>query len=350
MENYAETRHALIELFPNIAFDAFKLLHITSSTLATTEADDKLMAIALAELIDLAGFNTKDVLNITAIEQGLSQHCFEIKMKQRCIIAKKFSQVTSLTKEVMVLKQLKESGLVPKLLSYSQHIMLMSKLPGKPLSILANCREKFEQLISTMVSFHGYSQHISHQLTLFPPLLLPEILSELYEYANLTVAQKSMLNRFIQPMLKGCEYLLASSTQQQSSITHVLCHGDFNTTNVLISDKNSYLIDFESASIMPIEYDLAMMLAVNELSKNEITEAVELYQHIFDDQSAECFTSNNEINKANQPILTPLLVQYYYFIALSINGLWYLGKYLAEGDVALLNKANKQFSLAGVSL
>ena len=61
------------------------------------------------------------------------------------------------------------------------------------------------------------------------------------------------------------------------SIEQVLCHGDANFSNAMqlkYPQLNSVavhkLIDFECACIAPADFDLAMLMAVNEIERAEI--------------------------------------------------------------------------------
>ena len=83
---------------------------------------------------------------------------------------------------------------------------------------------------------------------------------------------------------------------------------------------------------MPVEYDIAMMLAVNELTTNELQYVCERYQH---------YAQNSSVNELNET-----LIEHYYLFALIINGLWYLGKYKETNESVLLEKANAQFALS----
>ena len=86
----------------------------------------------------------------------------------------------------------------------------------------------------------------------------------------------------------------------------VVCHGDLNFTNILI-DKQSkpWLVDYECTSIGSAEYDVAMFIAINNLSDCD-------FSYIFDCYQSQ---SNKTLNTA--------LVQSYLACCYLINGLWY---------------------------
>ncbi|MDO6445466.1 phosphotransferase [Colwellia sp. 1_MG-2023] len=86
----------------------------------------------------------------------------------------------------------------------------------------------------------------------------------------------------------------------------VVCHGDLNFTNILI-DKQSkaWLVDYECTSIGSAEYDVAMFIAINNLSNCD-------FSYIFDCYQGQ---SKKPLNHA--------LVHAYLACCYLINGLWY---------------------------
>ena len=87
----------------------------------------------------------------------------------------------------------------------------------------------------------------------------------------------------------------------------ILCHGDINFTNILIDNKQrSWLIDFECAQLAPVEFDLAMFIAVNNIATDQVSELVNHYRKLV------------PTYQPNEQLLT-----YYLLFSFYINGLWY---------------------------
>lgn len=95
-----------------------------------------------------------------------------------------------------------------------------------------------------------------------------------------------------------------------------LCHGDINWHNVIV-DQNEQpkLIDFECAVFAPFEYDIAMYIAINDVTQSELTEVLTWYR-VNKPCSTKCAVS--------LPTLNNELIQYYLTSCYLLNGLWYL--------------------------
>ena len=77
-----------------------------------------------------------------------------------------------------------------------------------------------------------------------------------------------MINVYINTAIERLRNYLEINT-----VNSVICHGDLNFGNIFYDEhkKNDVfkLIDFESLCLMPKEYDIAMMLAVNGVNINK---------------------------------------------------------------------------------
>jgi len=116
----------------------------------------------------------------------------------------------------------------------------------------------------------------------------------------------------------------------------VLCHGDLNDENIRLSaefktselTEKTWLVDFECSSLAEAEYDVAMYLAINQLSERNIDEVIDCYQQ----------HSSLQLNHEK--------VRNYLACCYLINGLWYL-EAGSEGEQAnaFAAKACQQFVL-----
>ena len=121
------------------------------------------------------------------------------------------------------------------------------------------------------------------------------------------------------------QILLSLSKQMNRNIRKVCCHGDLNYSNILIDrSKQLWIVDWESSAIAPAEYDIAMFIAVNQITDqfDSILNTYHQYSPIKLDES---------------------LVSNYIAVCLLLNALWYLSK--SKMQKSFLTLANQQFEL-----
>lgn len=108
----------------------------------------------------------------------------------------------------------------------------------------------------------------------------------------------------------------------------VVCHGDLNFTNILIDKRaNAWLVDYECTSIGCAEYDVAMFIAINNLSNCD-------FAYIFD-----CYQGKSKKS------LKADLVHAYLACCYLINGLWYQERsYHTRENDQYIDLAHQQYS------
>lgn len=120
----------------------------------------------------------------------------------------------------------------------------------------------------------------------------------------------------------------------------VLCHGDANFSNVLIAETGNYLVDFECASWSEREYDLAMLIAINELPLALLSSITTEYKRL----------SGVEICDAKVRCFLPY--------CLALNALWFMKRAIeipiysrvlekAQSQIELLKCANNPNNVTG---
>jgi hypothetical protein len=117
---------------------------------------------------------------------------------------------------------------------------------------------------------------------------------------------------------------------------NVLCHGDVNFTNVLMGkDQKPWLIDFECAHRAPVEFDLAMFVAVNDIviDEHKLQEVIDVYTTL---------VPNVSINLA--------LLDHYQLYSCYINGLWYLDNNLESLAITQWSAFDKLASKQAINL
>ncbi len=104
---------------------------------------------------------------------------------------------------------------------------------------------------------------------------------------------------------------------------YVSCHGDLNFNNVL-HGAGVHFVDFDCAVLAEPEWDIAMMLAINNLGQEYINCAISSYQH-----NISSFSTKLSSDKVTR----------YYDIALLINMLWFV-----SADVGHFDKAQHSWA------
>jgi thiamine kinase-like enzyme len=183
--------------------------------------------------------------------------------------------------------------------------------------------------LSSKVTLAMYLMANSHQLKASTEHLVinvVELLTGLVNVEIYTQQQKFELLKIIKKI----------TSFQSSNKNFVLCHGDLNDENIRLSadfeanqlTEKIWLVDFECSSLAEAEYDVAMYLAINQLSVSNIDEVVDNYQQY----------SPLRLNHEK--------VRNYLACCYLINGLWYLeaGSESEQGK-AFSTKACQQFLL-----
>ncbi|NQY63298.1 MAG: phosphotransferase [Alteromonadaceae bacterium] len=209
-------------------------------------------------------------------------------------------------------------GITPALYYQSEQWLVSEYIQEKTLADLElPLLEKAKICIEVMSQFHQISIDLPELKpeTIIDELLGPdafsEVISEVFSVAQREFIQtiKDKLNEVLHPLNNIC------------------CHGDINFANVFPL-KTPKLVDFECVCLADVEYDLAMMVAVNEIPLNYLPQLVSYYQ---------------KISPANIKIDTGSVMRYLVFCYL-INGLWYFKQYKSTKEECLLDLALNQFN------
>ena len=336
------------------------------------------------ELCLLPCFAQQIIQNVTSLETGLSQPCFRVHTNKHDYFAKYLANSGA---ELVANKLAAEFGIAPKLIYGAGQWLITDFITGEllvdchlsedeklatTLALLAQCHRLTKSSINRQIG----QQSSSHNNALtIPYLAIEDTLAQLFQALlpqqplstneQLLLSQLNRLMAIAKPVLQE----LAQTRTEVGHSNEVFCHGDANFTNVIklanatkADDELQYqLIDFECACIAPIEYDIAMLMAVNEIESNKIAQVIALYsqhnaQQILRQQSGPLM-SKNHADKAvkivdNLPDMTKNmdnickhLVTRYYCLSLIINGLWYLLQYQQRNEEKYKKLANKQFLL-----
>lgn len=111
----------------------------------------------------------------------------------------------------------------------------------------------------------------------------------------------------------------------EDSDNQVFCHGDFNLSNILVTQSGCLMIiDWDQAGYAPAEYDLAMTLSINCFDSQQSAEFIKHY-----------------CNRGNSPLkIRPEQVTRYQLMASLINGLWYQCQFKQTADATFKHAAS----------
>ncbi len=254
-----------------------------------------------------------EITATSLIAEGLSQTAIKVSTNKGIFFAKKLFPDTANT-EVYCSKLCSNSAktyssqntsigqLTPNVLYHDSHWLITPYVSGTTLSqyqIPNNC--KIDTALELMVQLHQLP--ITRDNTAISSLDTMRSFSELWTApAPFLLRHHAVLHKLCKSLTERINRLLYSA-----EISNVLCHGDINFTNILIDNDNQpWLIDFECAHIAPAEFDLAMFIAVNSLSRDRVKAIMANYHML---------APNSHTNHQ--------LLSYYLLYSYLINGLWY---------------------------
>jgi thiamine kinase-like enzyme len=251
-------------------------------------SSNKQLAVPFKQLQALSFFKT-----ITAIEEvstGLSSQCFKVIADGKAFFVKKITTPN----EVFASLFASEKGIGANVVYHDKNWLINPFIDGENLAL---SQQPIEQKIAISMKL---MQKI-HKVNAKPAILMPaQIINEHICQPHFSTRQQADLTQLAKQLIKPL-------TQDENT---AYCHGDLNFSNVLITAKSeAFLVDFECACSAPIEFDLAMFIAVNNIKHHEITMVLQCYQQ-----------------KSSAPINRQLLNAYVLFCYL-INGLWYVNRY-----------------------
>ena len=344
----------------------------------------------IKDLCLLPCFANRSINSVAVIDSGLSQSCFRVQVGEHQYFAK---HITSSTTEILANKLAADSGVAPKLI-YAEGDWLISEfLSGELLgnsqlsedeqltvilSLLTKCHRlpfSSNNLTSQITNSKSANTLANHSASVLPRLEIEQIISQLF--LQLSNQQPDILNQQMSLTEINCLMTTAESVLQElaqireevGQSNEVFCHGDANFSNVIKLENSTtddadfryQLIDFECACVAPIEYELGMMMAVNEIENSNIEWVITQYtaeqnRQQYSRSSSDIYPDNQQenhtgiVDNLEQMMTLPRnittgQVTCYYSLSLIINGLWYFSKYQQYQDEKYRELANKQFSL-----
>jgi thiamine kinase-like enzyme len=240
------------------------------------------------QLSTLMCFN--HIETIVPIITGLSSQCYQVNADNKKFFTKKLT--TSIESTLSVDAALE--NISPKVIYHDQQWLITEFIDSNDLS---SCSQPINEKISMAIKLMAKC----HQLKTTSLELLPnEIAHTLINKIHFSFSQQNELKKIVNQLISSL-----------TNTTHlVCCHGDLNFSNILFSSKSEvFLVDYECACTAPAEYDIAMFIAVNNLSRDKLTTITEYYK------------AHSAIN-INLTLLNNYLLFCYF-----INSLWYVDAY-----------------------
>jgi thiamine kinase-like enzyme len=267
---------------------------------------------------------------VSALIKGESHLCFKVTFSKGGVKNHYFvkslneHQLTS-SAEVNSHLVAAENGLAPTVIFYSSLWLVSEFIEGYSLNQFCANHPKFP--LSSKVTLAMYLMAKSHLLKASTEHLVINVVELLTGLVNVKIYTK-------QQKLELLKIIKTITSFQSSNKKLVLCHGDLNDENIRLSadfeasqlTEKIWLVDFECSSLAEAEYDVAMYLAINQLSLSNIDEVVGSYQQY----------SALQLNHEK--------VRDYLACCYLINGLWYLeAGSESEQAKAFAAKAGQQF-------
>jgi len=251
------------------------------------------------------------VTSICIITGGLSHACFKVEADDACYFAKMTAGV-QLETELTLAKVAAFNNLTPRIFYHDEQWLISHYIEGENLAVKEiPLIEKITTSIKLMVTFHQLTASSSEQVNTgkISTLSIIGTINGLFHTSNqpTLITKVAMLGRKIAALI--------ASEMDNTTNSLLCCHSDMNFSNVLTSnnkgkDTNAWLIDFEYACFAPAEFDLAMLITVNNIPLALTDDIIGLYEQ----------QTGRSINKS--------LLHAFILFCYLINGLWYFNSAL----------------------
>lgn len=247
---------------------------------------------ALLQTIDYL----KPISTIVKIDSGLSHSCFKVTKATQVLFVKIYSTPLNILflEQIGIEKNIAAQGLSPNILAYSPQgqYCIYEYVTGKTL-LESDLQEnmKYSYVVDLLVTCHALDFKVK-------TLDIIESINNLLYRCNLSKKAKANITNSVNARL-------AQLSINPSEL--VLCHGDLNFSNVILSNDKPILLDWEYCCLAEREYDIAMSLAINNVSPDLFSSIVAQYNSKFD----------------NSPASLSKVIQYTELCDL-INTLWFL--------------------------
>lgn len=263
--------------------------------------------------------------DVSLLTNGLSHTCYKVTFNSDHYFVKKLNKNTGHieTACAQALSDIATENISPRVIYFDDIWLITEFVEGSSLAeIHFNADVKINMGMSALSKLHQQSPLCN--ILAIPALSTTTVVKQLIANCHYDKLDISLVSSLSQQLSDRIADTLSSHTQE-----YVLCHGDANYHNILIDKANtSFLIDFECSHLAPREFDIAMFLAINTISTNSISTAVDVYSKLL----------------PSHPIDMTLISNYLLY-SLLINGLWYLSQSDDNNELHFLHLAHQQWSI-----
>ena len=261
------------------------------------------MSLTSSELNALKSLSCfAEVLDVSMLVDGMSHTCSKVTTSSQSYFVKKLNNETA-EEEVVSSRLSAKHGLSPKVIYYDETWLVTEYID----SITVDKAEfRTDKCITTSLTLMAKLHQLLPQLKTGAISNLDTLKSVQRLFTNpvsLPSRQRTILADITDILTSKIE-----AEQKLSGTENVLCHGDINYSNILFDKtQQPWLIDFECSHLAPVEFDLSMFIAVNNIPTHLV------------DNILTCYTGLVSNYRPNQTLIT-----YYLLYSFFINGLWYL--------------------------
>jgi len=273
----------------------------------------------IAQLMELALF--EQISQITPEQAGYSNFTFSFIADGEKYIGKYIGENTNQSIEAQVCQIAFQQGIAPKVIYADNNWIILAYIEGVLINdAQLSIDDKLLQLLAPVIELHKVEQT---SLTNITKLDIKQVIGQLL------IKIKNVAPQLYQQVKVDIDAYISDIATCKDNL--VVVHGDANFNNAIVEQNTNrvFLIDYEACSLAEREYELAMILAVNELSALYVRPIIEKYQQL----AGNTFRISWE------------RVTRYYIVSLVINGLWYMCEYLSNQLPSYLEKANKQLAI-----
>jgi thiamine kinase-like enzyme len=282
------------------------------------------MSLTSSELNALKSLSCfEEVLDVSMLVDGMSHTCSKVTTSSQSYFVKKLNNETAEEEVVSSLLAAKHR-LSPKVIYYDETWLVTEYIDS---IILDKAEFSIDKFITTSLTLMAKLHQLLPQLKTGAIPNLDTLKSVQRLFTNpvpLPSRQRLILADITDTLTSKIE-----AEQSFSGAVNVLCHGDINYSNIVFDKtQQPWLIDFECSHLAPVEFDLSMFIAVNNIPT-----------HLVDD-ILTCYTDLVPNYRPNQTLIT-----YYLLYSFFINGLWYLdNRNDSKGNNHLRSLAIEQWS------
>ena len=282
------------------------------------------MSLTSSELNALKSLSCfEEVLDVSMLVDGMSHTCSKVTTSSQSYFVKKLNNETAEEEVVSSLLAAKHR-LSPKVIYYDETWLVTEYIDS---IILDKAEFSIDKFITTSLTLMAKLHQLLPQLKTgaIPNLDTLKSVQRLFTNPVPLPSQQRLILADITDTLTS----KIETEQRLSDTVNVLCHGDINYSNIVFDKtQQPWLIDFECSHLAPVEFDLSMFIAVNNIPT-----------HLVDD-ILTCYTDLVPNYRPNQTLIT-----YYLLYSFFINGLWYLdNRNDSKGNNHLRSLAIEQWS------